>query len=231
MLLAVSLLAFSAAGMAGLFGLALREHRAALVARARLLDPLVGHFAQARITVATDGFPTLTARLPDRRELFVELVPDTLVVRRLPQLWLCVTLRERFDRPRASLGALARPTGAEFYSQVLNFPERLDGLPGVDGEILLRGDRPIAAAARERVGVAVATAFADRRIKEVAATPRGVRVVRQADEGERGAHLLLRQIRFVQPDLGPDAVAAAIDAADLLRDSLDAAGRPSKVSA
>ena len=37
-------------------------------------------------------------------------------------------------------------------------------------------------------------------MKEIAATPRGVRLVRQASEGDRGAHFILRQVRFPHAD-------------------------------
>lgn len=38
--------------------------------------------------------------------------------------------------------------------------------------------------------------FADPRVKEITLTPKGVRIVRQAAEGQRGEHLLLRQVVF-----------------------------------
>jgi hypothetical protein len=231
MLASIALAAFATAGIAWLGALAVREHRAAIAARAGLLDALLPHFTQVKVEVAPDGFPTLTGRLPDRREVFIELIPDTLVVRRLPQLWLCVTLRERVERPRASIGALARPTGAEFYSRVHDFPERIDAPAGVESECLMRGDGRLAASELGRIGAVLRGILADPHIKEIAATPRGVRIIRQAAEGERGAHLLLRQIRF-GASASHDTVARCIAKADLLRDALDqCAQRQTKLSA
>src|SRR5205085_7258404 len=135
-------------------------------------------------------------RLTDRRQVTVELVPDTMVMRRLPQLWLIVTLSETHKRARPSFGALARPTGSEFYSRIDELPERIEPPPGLDSSILIRGNAPFSAASAERVGEALHRLFADKRVKEVMVTPKGVRIVRQASQGERGAHLLLRQVRF-----------------------------------
>jgi hypothetical protein len=214
----------AAAGLGGLTLMARREHRAALDARARLLDPVAGLFAASRIEMAADGFPMLTGRLPDRRQVTVELVPDTLVMRRLPQLWLVVTLRESVERRRPSIGALARPTGAEFYSLVHGMPERIETPAGLDPAILMRGER-FGAAEAQRVAPVLAELFADLRVKEIAATPRGLRIVRQASEGERGAHLLLRQSRFPLAAVSPDLVARAVAEADRLREALDGEGR------
>jgi hypothetical protein len=213
---------FVAAGLLALALLARRQHSDALAERASLLDGLADHFDAGNIDIGADGFPMLTGRLADRRHLTIALVPDTLVMRRLPQLWLVVMLRERIEKPRLSIGALMRPTGAEFYSRVHGFPERIETPELLDAELLIRGDRRIAGTELRRIGAALAGIFTDRRVKEVAATARGVRLVYQAAEGDRGNHLLLRQIRFARPDMGPDLVARLIAAADTLRDTLDA---------
>jgi hypothetical protein len=59
-----------------------------------------------------------------------------------------------------------------------------------------------------------------------------VRIIRQVAEGERGAHLLLRQIRFETTAIAPDTVTRCIADADLLREALDQCGqRHAKLSA
>jgi hypothetical protein len=47
---------FATAGIAWLGALAVREHRAAIAARAGLLDALLPHFTQVKVEVAPDGF-------------------------------------------------------------------------------------------------------------------------------------------------------------------------------
>lgn len=232
MISTVALLLFALIGAAGLGAMAVRDHTRELQRRAALLDGLLGDFEASKIEVGGDGFPTLTARLADRRQLTISLLPDTLVMRRLPQLWLVVTLRDRVEKPRPSIGALARPTGAEFYSRVLKFPERLETPAGLDPALLLRSDRRLPQTDLARIAAVLGSIFHDPCVKEIAATPRGVRVVRQASEGERGAHLLLRQVRFSMRQLAPDLVAKSIADADALREALDALGEyPMKLSA
>lgn len=220
--MSIAILLLFATGVAALATMAARDHRNALRERASLLDGLADFFEGGRVETGADGFPTLTGRLPDRREIVVSLLPDTLVMRRLPQLWLIVTLSERVEKPRPSIGALARHTGAEFYSRVLKFPERL-GVPGLEA-LHLRGERRYAASDLERIGGVLGSIFHDPQMKEIAATPRGVRVVRQVSEGERGAHLLLRQARFADGRPSPDILARSIADADALREALDRVG-------
>lgn len=232
MIATVTLLLFALLGAAGLAAMAIRTHRSELQGRAALLDGLSSHFDGSRIEIGSDGFPTLTAVLADRRQVTISLLPDTLVMRRLPQLWLVVTLRERVEKPRPSIGALARPTGAEFYSRVLKFPARIETPAGLDPALLLRSDRRLLPTDLARIAAVLGSIFHDPCVKEIAATPRGVRVVRQASEGERGAHLLLRQVRFPMRRLDPDLVARSIADADALREALDALGAyPMKLSA
>jgi hypothetical protein len=44
------------------------------------------------ITIAPDQFPVVTGLIGDGRPVRIELIADTMVTRRLPQLWLKVTL-------------------------------------------------------------------------------------------------------------------------------------------
>lgn len=216
-----AVLAFAAAGICGLAGVARREHRAALAVRAGLLGQVAGLFDETELRIGADGFPSLSGRLGDRRLITVELLADTLVTRRLPQLWLIVTLREPVERPRPSIGALARPTGAEFYALTLDLPERIETPPGLEGAVMIRGSADISAAQLDRAGSALRTILADPCVKEAVVTSRGARIVRQASEGDRGAHLILRQVRFPILAVAPELVLQAIEDADRLRGALD----------
>jgi hypothetical protein len=50
----------------------------------------------------------------------------------------------------------------------------------------------------------VETLLRDPKFKEIAITPRGIRIMRQLSEGKRGDHLILRQIVFEGARLEPD---------------------------
>ena len=219
MITSLAFMAFVAASTAGLSMMALREHRNALKLRNGMLDSALGLLEDARISIARDQFPVLMGRLPDQRQIKIELLADTLVCRRLPQLWLKITLSERSEVQRPTIGALARPTGAEFYSLVHDLPEWIDP-PQTDTPLLMRGDGRASSSQIEAVAAIFRSLFSDPAVKEAAIRPRGVRIIRQAAQGDRGAHLLLRQTRFPVDEISPELIRRAISEVEALSETL-----------
>ncbi|MDX8469940.1 hypothetical protein RFM26_30110 [Mesorhizobium sp. VK23B] len=200
---------------------AIGDHRAALAQRRGLLDEATGLFPNAKISVAPDHFPMLVSRLEDGRQIGVELLADTMVTRRLPQLWLRATLSEAGERCRPTIGALARPTGAEYYSLVHDMPEWMTP-PETGASLLMRGDGRATARQVERAGTMFRSLFADPAMKEAVISPRGTRVILQAAQGERAAHLFLRQVRFPVTTISASLVKEAVAKAEALSEALAA---------
>lgn len=198
---------------------ALRDQRKLATQRRHLLDGVANILDNSRIRLARDGFPILDGNLSDGRRLRIELIADTLVCRRLPQLWLKLTLTEHSPRDRPSIGALSRPTGAEFYSLVHDLPEWVPP-PQTDASILVRSDGTATAAEIERSGSIFSALLRNPAVKEAVITAKGVRLIRQVAEGDRGAHLLLRQVRFPVEAISPDLLRTAIAEAQLLSEAL-----------
>lgn len=194
---------------------AIRDHRAAMAERRSLLDGAARLLPLARITYGADQFPVLSGVLEDGRKIRIELVADTMVCRRLPQLWLKLTMLEAAIRNRPKIGVLARPTGSEFYSLVHDMPHWFTP-PATDAALLMRGDGSASLKQVERAGAMFGKLFSDPTLKEAAITPRGVRLVRQAAQGERGAHLLLRQARFAVTAIAPEIIRRTIAEAEAL---------------
>lgn len=188
--------------------MALRDHRAARRQRESMLDACAGLVDAARIDRGADGFPQLAGRWKGR-EVRVALIADTMTIRRLPQIWLSVTLLDT-NAGRPGLAALVRPSGADFYSLTERFTERFDTPPGFPGEIWIRGSSPAAERLLDKAAPVMADVFSDARVKEIAATDRGFRIIRQAAEGRRGPHLLLRQVAFDETSVPADLVAETL---------------------
>ncbi|WP_448954446.1 hypothetical protein [Labrys neptuniae] len=188
-----ALFAVLAVGLAG-FGWLLQRERTALWRRRRaMLADCRPLFERAEQADGVAGFPRLAGDIAGRR-VVVELLPDTMTLKRLPQLWLSLTVMAPLPAG-ATFGVLARHSGNEFYARTPDLPARLDPPAGLPEDVMVRGRRRGAAflALAER---AVADLMADARTKEVLVTPAGLRVVFQAAEGRRGQHLLLRQCDF-----------------------------------
>ena len=167
-----------------------------------------------RPVIETDaaGYGVLKGRYKGR-EVALRPFVDTLVFRRLPQLWLAATVRNS-GRAQAgpTLEIMRRSTGAEFYAAPERLPARF--APPVDWP----QDAEIRGAADAGGLLADLTRplgrrLTDPKLKSIYVSPRGARAVRQVAEGARGAYLLFRDVRFEAGRVAPaDAEAALHDA-------------------
>lgn len=208
-------LALAGIGVASTAVVAFREHRKILAGRRMLLDRCAALLAQSTLTHGDDGFPMLEG-YRNGRFVRVELIPDSMTFRRLPQLWLKLTCLEA--RPHcAEFSLLVRPSGAEFYSLTPGHPVVLEAPAGISPVIIAKGDRQSSQQTLDRAVPVLRRLFSDPHAKEVAVTKKGLRLVWQVAEGHRGQHLLLRQCCFEN---------AALESADLdaLLSRLDALG-------
>ncbi|MBA2127220.1 hypothetical protein DLM45_13450 [Hyphomicrobium methylovorum] len=171
-----------------------RDHARQRALRTGLFDSCVGLLDLGSVSFGEDGYPILEGRRLGKfiRAIFIL---DTMTIRRLPQLWLSVTrIEPRKGRP--AFAALVRPAGTEFYSLSSTFPHRLDNPPNFPDEVLVRGSGEAAQTLLLRMEDAIRKILLDPKIKEIAVTEKGLRVIWQAAEGRRGEHLILRQSIF-----------------------------------
>jgi hypothetical protein len=215
-ILSTTLIALGVVGAVG--ALAAREHSLARSARHSLLDRCRHVLDDVEVRQGRDGFPSLVGRYRGRR-VHVELIPDTMVPRRLPQLWISVTLLDQLtDVP--SLAVMVRPAGYEFYSLTGRLTECLDPTPGLPQEVLIRGSDAGAATLLEQLSAPLAAVLSEPRVKEIAITAKGLRIISQAGEGRRGEHLLLRQAVFDDADVPATGLAELIENLELLRSAI-----------
>lgn len=189
------------------------QHRREAAWRGRLLHECAAQLAAPRLGRDRAGFATLRGGRGEAA-IDVRLVPDTLVHRRLPQLWLQVTLRTPLATD-AILDVLRRPAGAEFYAPD-RLPLRLPVPATWPPDTLVRGTAG-AEALLDLARPALDRILADPRVKEVLATPDGLRLTVQASQGARGTYLLLRGSRFPLTRVAPELLDG------ILRDGLDLA--------
>jgi hypothetical protein len=205
---------------AGLVGiLAAREHRAALGARRSLLDRCAHVLDDAKIRVGRDGFPRLAGRRGGR-DVVLDVIPDTMVMRRLPQLWASLTVLESVANT-PNLAVLVRPAGYEFYSLTTELSYALDAQADLPREILVRASDARGEGLLHRLTPTLADILADPSVKEVAVTRRGLRLIWQLGEGRRGEHLLLRQAVFDGAELSAGDLTKRLGELDTLRRTLE----------
>jgi hypothetical protein len=208
----------ASAAIAAVAGVAVREHRLLRASRRALLSACAPVLESPRIAHGGDDFPRLTGT-HNGRAVHVDLIPDTLTIRRLPQLWISVTmLVSRPELPGLSL--LVRQCGTEFYALTHSFEHRLEAPAGFPDEVMIRGTDARAQGLLDALATSLRQLLSDACVKEIAITARGLRVVRQAGEGRRGEYLLLRQAVFDQADIPASGLESALSALELLRGAI-----------
>jgi hypothetical protein len=147
-----------------------------------------------RVTQQGQGWPVLTGRYHGV-EVRLEPVLDDMAWRKLPSLWLKATVLAP-NPSRGTLGLLVRARGGEFYSPTAEMTHRLPLPKAFPSDSMLCSD--CAQTAPVQAVESQIDAFDDPRMKELVVTPKGVRLVYQAAQGERADYLVLRQARFAQ---------------------------------
>jgi hypothetical protein len=168
--------------------------------RGAIFDGCLGLFDSYRMSQDGVYFPALEGRYRGY-EVQLEPVVDHLAVRKLPSLWLLVTVRGRV-RYAGVLDFLVRPLNVEFFSPSATLGIRLPVPSGWPQNAWLRTDQPEGMPPIERIEPHIRF-FDDPRAKELLVMPEGVRLVYLAKEGERAHYTVLRQVEFPDPSIPP----------------------------
>lgn len=201
-----------------------REQAARARRRGTFLSAVTGLFTARREVVQPTGFPRL-AGTHEGADYDVQVVPDTLSLRKLPALWVMVSLPDPLPTG-ATVDVMLRPTGMESFSNFAQLPVQVPVPRGFPEDCAIRADAPGAvpfeAALREVLG-----AVDENRLKEILVTPKGVRLVFLAEEAHRGRYLIYRDAEMGRVPLPPARLAPFLAAAKGLRDAVlrEAEGR------
>lgn len=170
-----------------------RTRRSLKQQRASLFAACYGILDTYRITQAGIDYPEMQATY--RGHAFhVDAVVDTLTFRKLPVLWLRVSLLAPMPGV-AMFDILVRSQNVEFYSPSAELPHRLESRPGWPADAMVRTDSqgrlPDLAVLDRHVGL-----FQTPQAKELLITPKGVRIVQMLDQAKRAEYLVMRQAEF-----------------------------------
>lgn len=195
----------------------IHETRARTHARATYFSAVKSLFDGGETRLQPTGFPRMTGR---RAGLAFDLqaVPDTLTFRKLPALWVLVTLPESLPL-EATLDLLARPSGNEPFTRFASLQQSLPTPPKLPKEVAIRSDDasripPADLIARH------ADLFTDPRVKELVLSPKGLRIVILAEEADRGRFLIFREAEMGRAPLSPLRLEPLLDRLALIREDV-----------
>ncbi len=206
----------------GVAGYLRRERRGREARRAAYLSDCARLFQETVLATAPTGFARLSGR-HDGDLWDIQVVPDTLTLRKLPALWVLVSLPQALPIT-GTVDLMLRPTGVETFSNFGQLPVQIAVPPGFPPDCAIRTDAPGwvpgAGALREVLG-----AVDGDRLKEVLITPKGVRLVFLAEEADRGRYLIFRDSEMGRQALSPARVLPFMAAAQRVRDVVLAESR------
>lgn len=194
-------------------------------ARAAMYEDCAHLFDEAQALQDDVNFPVLTGRYQGYR-IKLEPIADYLAFRKIPSLWLLATVYS--DNPYGgAFDFLVRPQNVEFWSPIWKMETSLP-LPSGWPEFAIartdgRGEVPPLDRLQPHKGL-----FQDDKVKELLVTPKGVRIVYQADQAERAYYMVLRQLVFTNFRLSPELVTSLLDRAISIHEGLVADGATHK---
>lgn len=138
------------------------------------------------------GFPVVTGTYQDY-EVKLTLIEDSLAVRKIPPLWLTVTVQGK-QAIKGSLDLIVRPQNNEFYSPAWKWQGNLQ-VPShwPQHSIIKYQDEPVDVGL---IDTEVPKIFADEHMKELLIAPWAVRLTYMAKQAERGEYLIMRNAIF-----------------------------------
>jgi hypothetical protein len=194
-----------------------RNHRRRVRAdRGACFRECMALLSEPRLSQDDIDFPVLEGWYQGRRVRLQPIV-DHVVVRKVPSLWLLVTVFG--DVPyAATFDLLARPQNTEFYSPSSRLTHDVRLPRGWPGHAIIRTDDPGRMVPLELIDRHIGM-FDDSRTKELIVAPHGVRIVYQAIQAERIYYMVLRQAEFRDVILPASLVQELLDrAVALLKD-------------
>lgn len=209
-------LAFAALGL-WLSARLVQETRARTAARAGYFAALKPLFDGGETRLQPTGFPRMTGK---RGGLAYDLqaIPDTLTFRKLPALWVLITLPEPMPL-QATLNLMARPSGNEPFSRFPTLPHSLPTPPDLPAHVVIRTDNATMVPTSDLIS-AHAELFNDPQVKELVLSPRGLRIVILAEEADRGRFLIFREAEMGRTPLSPARLAPILGRLATLRNDI-----------
>lgn len=185
-----------------------RDKRRRTAFRAQLYVPSYALFQSYRVEQAGQDFPSLAGRYRDH-DFRIEVIVDTLTFRKIPVLWLQVTLLRPLPG-LATTDVLVRVQNNEFYAPANDLPYRLPQPPHWLDGIVVKTDDPDRAPSVELLDRHM-DYFAVPQGKEMLLTPRGVRLVWMLDQGRRADYMVLRIADFAETALPAEGLRELMD--------------------
>lgn len=185
--------------------------------RSQLYDHCASLLQGSRRSQDRAGLPVLQGEFAGYR-VTLEVVEDTVAWRKLPPLWLMLTVHGRVSS-HGSLALMARPANNEYWSPSWQWDGHLTLPPAWPQHALLKyRHQP---ADMDALHAHVPRLFADARVKELLIHPRSLRLTYLAKQANRGEYLIMRNAVYDDQPIARDIVQDLLQQAVAMRMALE----------
>jgi hypothetical protein len=185
-----------------------RDRRHRQMRRSRLFESSYDLFQSYRVEQAGQDFPSLKCRYRDH-DFVVDVVVDTMTFRKIPVLWLRVSLL--YPLPgMATTDLLQRAQNNEFYAPANDLPHTLPQPAHWPDGLYIKTEDPARAPSQAFLDQHIRL-FARPAMKELLLTAKGVRIVWMLDQAKRADYMVLRIADFSEVILEPNQLAEIMD--------------------
>jgi hypothetical protein len=193
------------------------EARKSRSGRQDLFNACASLLTEVSASPGTGGFPTLKGKYQGY-QVMLEAQADTMAVRKVPPLWLTVTVIGR-QPIQGSLVVQVRPQNTGFSSPAWEWDNSFPIPPGWPQHAIAKyRTAPVPLALLHQF---VPELFADEKVKELLITRGTVSITYMAKQADRGEYMLMRNAVFDALPIERDAVAALLQSATGLRQQLE----------
>lgn len=185
--------------------------------RAMLFNNCDGMLDNASKYYEGNGFPVIQGHYRGF-DVQLNLIPDTIVMRKVPPLWLMVSIKAN-KQSQGTMDFIVRPQNSEFYSPGW----RWDGLFKTPSNwpqhsIAKYQDTKASVTILDKF---VPDLFRDEKVKQLLVTPNSLRITYMAKQAIRGEYLLTRGAVFDDQPIDSNAVKEIIEYAIAIRKNIE----------
>lgn len=181
-----------------------KHHKQAMLARKGLLDHSDKVINIRKSLIDRAGFRHVSGEF-DGTSVSLKLEVDNLTARKIPVMWLHITML-REQETNNSLDILVRPQTGDAFSPGWNWNRHVTPLKSwpQHARYVSQGRAPVL----QTIDTDVRTIFADQRAKELLITPDQIRLTYLIRQADRGNYLLMRSAEFDMQPIDSAEIAA-----------------------
>ena len=194
-----------------------RDQQNTTLNRSLLLDDCISLLQNSKLEKSGSGFPRLTGTYADSI-VTLELILDTLAVRKVPPLWLTVEIESK-RQIKGSLDVMVRPQNNEFYSPAWQWESTLKTPENWPKHSIIKYQSEPASI--DILSRYVPAMFIDEHMKELLVLPKKLRITYLAKQAARSEYMVLRNALFDATPIDKIQVEQLIQKAIEIRQALE----------